>query len=118
MFFVSGLLAAQPNTGHVEGIVHTSTGRVLGGAPISITGPSGFRVLIHANPNGEFSIALPYGRYQFTVQRDGPAPGVTVVVAAAQVTRVELVFDPPLASLPRTASPARSASSPNDSPSE
>ncbi len=115
---LSGFSPAQSNTGFVEGVVHTPNGRTLGGAPISITGPSGFRVLIHADSQGQFSITLPYGRYQFAVQREGASPGVTVVVASSKTTRVELVVDPSQAGMPvhRTASPIRSASAANDSP--
>jgi hypothetical protein len=98
--------------------VHTPAGRVLGGAPILITGPPGFRVLINANADGAFSLTLPHGRYQFTVQRDGPAPGVTVVVTSAQTTRVELIVDVPLAGIPSPHIAARmfSANSAKGSP--
>ncbi|HUI82315.1 MAG TPA: hypothetical protein VLY24_30540 [Bryobacteraceae bacterium] len=66
---------AQLTTGMVEG-------RAAAGQSIEITGRAGFHTTLQADSRGTFTVALPYGQYQFA--------GVSVYVAPVQTTRVDL----------------------------
>ncbi|MBZ5578176.1 MAG: hypothetical protein LAP40_16565 [Acidobacteriia bacterium] len=72
----------QVTTGMVAGVVRASDGHPAGGAPVEITGGAGFRATIHANSQGAFTVALPYGHYRFSE--------VPVFVAPLQTTHVEI----------------------------
>jgi hypothetical protein len=70
-------------------------GRPVANAPILITGGVGFRIVIHSSSNGEFALALPYGRYRLS---GGLRPGteaseVAVLIAPLQTARIDLVID-------------------------
>ena len=60
---VPGTLLSQLTTGSIEGTLSAMDGRRVGGAAILVTGGAGFRIVIHSNSNGEFTMTLPYGRY-------------------------------------------------------
>jgi hypothetical protein len=74
-------------TGIVEGLLRTPDGHPAGGSPIVVTGGAGFHATIRTNAQGEFTLTLPYGRYQLD--------GVAVVVAPLEITRVELATGSP-----------------------
>ena len=73
-------------TGFLEGTLHAP-----GGTTIAITGGAGFHASVSSDASGRFAIALPYGRYQLSLD---DRPGVTVLVDASAATRVDLVADP------------------------
>ena len=81
------LLLAQLTTGFLEGTVP-----VPGGTAILITGGAGFRASVQTDASGHFAIALPYGRYEVSVNNQ---PGVTVLVTAGETTRLDLDAPPP-----------------------
>jgi hypothetical protein len=74
-------------TGIVEGLLRTPDGHPAGGSPIVVTGGAGFHATIRTNAQGEFTLTLPYGRYQLD--------GVAVVVAPLEITRLELATGSP-----------------------
>ena len=67
----------------------------MAGSPILITGGAGFRTVVHSASNGEFEVALPYGRYCLSadVQPVAACSGATVFVAPLQIARFDLVVD-------------------------
>jgi hypothetical protein len=81
---------AQLTTGTVEGAVHSVNGRALADVVIAVSGGAGLRTFIRPNPNGHFVVTLPYGRYLLSAELK---PGISVVVAPLQTTRVDLVVD-------------------------
>jgi hypothetical protein len=82
-------------SGIIEGTVRTADGSGLA-APILITGGAGFRVVIRSNPNGEFVIPLPYGRYQLSAERPcGASCSAVALVAPWQTVRIDLVIGGP-----------------------
>ena len=80
--FIPGALPGQLTTGIVEGSFRAPDGNPLSGSPILVTGGAGFQATIHTNSEGEFTLTLPYGRYQIS--------GVTVFVGPLQITRLDL----------------------------
>jgi hypothetical protein len=62
-------------TGIVEGSAQNN-------ASVEITGGAGFRLTIHTDADGKFSVTLPYGKYQFS--------GMPVYVAPLQVSHLDL----------------------------
>lgn len=74
---------AQLSTGRVEGEVRSAGGKPAAGALIVVAGDLGFQTTVHADAQGQFTIALPYGHYRIS--------GLTVFVQPLQTTRVELV---------------------------
>ena len=76
---------AQLTTGILKGILRTSDGLVLIGESIPVTGSTGFRATVVTGSQGDFSLTLPYGRYQLS--------GSDVAVAPLEATRVELIRD-------------------------
>jgi hypothetical protein len=79
------LLLAQLTTGWVEGTLRTA-----GPAQILIRGAAGFRTSAATDAAGRFAIALPYGRYEFSLD---DKPGVTVLVTALETKRLDLFVD-------------------------
>lgn len=67
------------------GTLRAPDGHPLAGESILITGGAGFHIAIHTNASGQFSLTLPYGRYQVS--------GATVFVAPLQTTRAGLIMD-------------------------
>jgi hypothetical protein len=74
-------LHGQLTTGVIEGLLRAPDGRPLSDAPVKITGGAGFETTIRTNPRGEFTLTLPYGRYQVA--------GVAVRVAPFATTHIE-----------------------------
>lgn len=92
---VPGALRAQLTSGVLGGTVRGADGRAAADLPIFIAGGTGFRTVIHSNPDGGFAVALPYGRYRLSagVQRGAASAGITVFVAPLETTRCDLVVD-------------------------
>jgi len=71
-------------------------GGPLAGAPLAVTGGPAVRTLLTSGAHGEFHLALPYGRYEFS---DGvsthTSAGVRVFVTPFETTRVDLVLAAP-----------------------
>ncbi len=88
--FLPGRASAQLTTGTVEGTVRTADGRALADVAITVSGGVGLRTVARSNLRGEFVMTLPYGGYQLSMEFK---PGVGVVVAPLQTTRVDLVVD-------------------------
>jgi hypothetical protein len=86
---------AQLTTGTIQGTLRGTDNRPASGVPIVIAGAVGFHAVVHSNSSGEFSITLPYGRYQLS--------GAMVFVVPLQTTIVHLVVD--LSGVIRAASP-------------
>ena len=82
LLFSDRPIFGQLNSGAIEGTIHSSNGRPLAGAPIPISGAVGFRIVIHSNANGEFSVSLPYGRYRLS--------DAVVFVSPLQTVRLDL----------------------------
>ncbi|HKD08569.1 MAG TPA: TonB-dependent receptor [Bryobacteraceae bacterium] len=101
---------AQLTSGVVEGAIHAPDGRPLVNATILITGGAGFRELIRADPRGEFTVALPSGRYRFSSEaRQAPqSPEVSVFVGPLQTLHLDLAID--------TAGAVRSSTQPDNTP--
>ena len=74
-FILAFSLSGQLTTGIVEGSAQNN-------APVEITGGAGFRLTIHTDSAGKFSVTLPYGEYQFS--------GMPVYVAPLQVSHLDL----------------------------
>jgi hypothetical protein len=89
---VPGALQAQLATGRLEGTVKDADGKRLAGADIRISGAVGLRWVIRTDPEGEFSLVLPYGWYRVSDEFGGGVT-TTVTVRPLQVTRVRLVKD-------------------------
>ena len=62
-----GTLGAQLATGRVEGSVRTDTGSPVPAAGVAIEG-AGLRLLVRADADGRFAVALPYGRYRIALE--------------------------------------------------
>jgi hypothetical protein len=92
--FAPAVVLAQLTTGTIEGTLRATDGGPVAGA-ILVTGGTGFHTVIHSNSNGEFAIALPYGRYRLSgeVQRGARPSSATVFVAPLQTARVNLIID-------------------------
>ncbi|HEY1203778.1 MAG: TonB-dependent receptor [Bryobacteraceae bacterium] len=84
-FLFPALLLAQLTTGFVEGTLHAT-----GGAKILITGGAGFRASVVTDASGRFAIALPNGRYEFSLDA---RPGAAVLVTPHETTSLDLVVD-------------------------
>ena len=99
------MLRAQLALGRIEGAVRTSAGSAVPAASVVIEG-GGLRLVQHADGDGHFAIALPYGRYRISlenaradvisVENDPGIPvvpletvRVTLVVAQGMVLRTE-----------------------------
>ena len=95
MVFLPGALPAQLTTGSLEGTLRATGGRRLAGESILIAGGAGFGIVIRTNPEGKFSITLPYGRYRLSGKAQGSsdASGTTVFVAPLQTARVDLIMN-------------------------
>jgi hypothetical protein len=76
-------LRAQLTTGTLSGTLRAADGHPLADESIPITGGAGFHAAVRTSSHGEFSITLPYGRYQLCGTAD-------VFVAPLQTTSVEL----------------------------
>jgi hypothetical protein len=87
--FLHGEALAQLTTGTVEGTVHTVDGRAFEDVAITISG-AGLRTAVRTGRNGGFVATLPYGSYLLSVEL---RQGISVFVAPAQTTRVDLVID-------------------------
>jgi hypothetical protein len=85
-----GRAPAQLTTGTVEGTVRTADGRALADVAITVSGGAGLSNVVRSNLRGQFVVTLPYGGYQLSTE---VKPGVSVVVAPLQTTRVDLVVD-------------------------
>ncbi|HEX4167278.1 MAG TPA: hypothetical protein VHZ55_17575 [Bryobacteraceae bacterium] len=81
--FTDGTVLAQLTTGAIEGTIHDRNGHPVTDVSLLITGAAGFRTVIYSNLNGEFSVSLPYGRYQLS--------GAPVFVSALQTVRLDLI---------------------------
>ncbi len=77
---------AQLTTGLIEGAIRAIDGHPVAGAPITVSGGAGFRAVLQSDSNGNFAIALPYGRYLLS-------GGVAVFAAPLQTVRVDMVVD-------------------------
>ncbi len=93
LVFAPFLLEAQLSTGLLEGTVHDSEGHAASHSAILIAGGSGFKAVIHTNSAGEFTVALPYGRYLFSHGISRQGTGVALVVTPLEPSRVDLVMD-------------------------
>src|SRR5579862_528778 len=80
--FIAGMLRAQLTTGIVEGALRDENGSPAAGVSVVTTGGAGFRNVVRADAQGNFTLVLPYGRYSIG--------GVDVFVAALEITRVDL----------------------------
>jgi hypothetical protein len=89
---VPGALFSQLTTGSVEGTLRATDGRPVAGAPILVSGGAGFRIVIHSNSNGEFTMTLPYGQYRLSGSVQ-PRPVTPFFVTPLQTTRFDLVID-------------------------
>jgi hypothetical protein len=87
---VSGASSAQLTTGIVEGVVRSADGLPETGLPIFITGATGFHASIRTNFAGEFTVALPHGRYHFSAASGN---GPEIFAAALATTRLDLLTD-------------------------
>jgi hypothetical protein len=85
LFSLAAAATAQLNTGIVEGTLRASDGRLLAGESILVTGSTGFHRVVLTGPRGDFSLTLPYGKYQFS--------GAEVDVTPLETRRVDLVRD-------------------------
>ena len=85
--FLPASLAAQLTTGTLAGTLRATDGHRLAGESILITGGAGFHFAIRTNSSGEFSITLPYGRYQLS------GTGAAVLVSPLQTTVLDLIED-------------------------
>src|SRR5205823_546206 len=65
--------------------VHADAGVPVAGTPLTLTATDGFAATLHADVNGAFAVALPYGRYELS--------GVAVFIRALQSTRVDVSID-------------------------
>ena len=83
LFVTNRPIFAQLASGVITGTVRALNGRPVDGVPILITGAVGFRLVAHSNSNGEFSVWLPYGRYQVS--------GAAVLVSPLQTVRLDLM---------------------------
>lgn len=86
---------AQLATGFLECAVHNAHGQPAVHAAILVAGSTGFKVVVHTNSAGRFTLSLPYGTYLLSNGRSH-APtqaAVAVVVAPLQTTRVNLAVD-------------------------
>ncbi len=88
--FPHGLALAQLTTGTIEGTVRSVAGRALADVAITLSGGTGLRTVVRLNQRGQFVVTLPYGRYRLSAEFK---PGISVVVAPLQATRVDLVVD-------------------------
>src|ERR1700688_4599701 len=61
LVLIPGAVLAQVTTGTIEGVLRDSNGHPLAGSSIVVSGAAGFHTVVHSNPNGEFSMTLPYG---------------------------------------------------------
>ncbi len=93
--FLPEILCAQLTTGIIAGTIFGADRQPLAGAAIRITAELGFRAVLRSGAKGEFALALPYGRYQLSVDvPQGPSPsGVTVFIAPLQTTTIRLELD-------------------------
>ncbi len=93
--FLPGTLCAQLTTGVIAGRIFGADRQPLAGARILVTAGLGFSAVIYSSSQGEFSLALPYGRCQLSVEvSPGRKPsGVAVFVAPSQTTAVNLEMD-------------------------
>ena len=83
LLFTNRPIFAQLTSGVIEGTVRVLNGRPVSGVQIPVTGAVGFRMVVHSNSNGEFSVSLPYGRYQLA--------GFAVLVSPLQTVRLDLM---------------------------
>lgn len=92
---VPSVLRAQLTTGFIAGTLRAPDGHLLGGAAILITGDLAFRKVIRTNLDGEFGLALAYGRYEVSVddRRDQRSSAVLVVVTPLKTARLDLSVD-------------------------
>jgi hypothetical protein len=88
--FLPGHSLAQLTTGAVEGTVRAADGRALADVVITVSGGAGLRSTIRSNPHGQFALTLPYGRYLLSAELK---PGVSIVVAPLQTTRIDLIIN-------------------------
>jgi Ca-activated chloride channel family protein len=86
-------LNAQPGVGRIDGIVTDSTGAVLPGVTVTVSG-SGIRARTQSNANGEFSVSgLPPGNYTVTANLPGFTQATAkVAVRAGATEKVKLAM--------------------------
>jgi hypothetical protein len=79
------LLLAQLTTGFLEGTLAAPAGTA-----ILITGGAGLHTSVVIDTRGHFAIALPYGRYELSLDA---RPGASVLVTPPETTHVDLTVD-------------------------
>jgi hypothetical protein len=93
LFFATISLKAQLTTGFVVGAVRDAAGRAASHAPILIKGGAGFKIVIHTNSAGRFTLSLPYRQYLLSSGGSAQGTGVALVVAPLQMNTIDLVID-------------------------
>ena len=88
-----GTLGAQLATGRVEGSVRTDTGSPVPAAGVAIEG-AGLRLLVRADADGRFAVALPYGRYRIALE-GSPDSAWPLEIVPLETVRIALVVGPP-----------------------
>jgi hypothetical protein len=84
IFALSGVATAQLTTGSLQGTLRTADGRPIPGQSITITG-AGINLVVRTGQAGDFSVTLPYGRYQIA--------GAEIRVTPLEIARVALVME-------------------------
>jgi hypothetical protein len=87
-----GGLHAQLGLGRIEGVVRTSAGSATPAASVVIEG-GGLRLVQHADGDGRFALALPYGRYRISVEGEQKS-AAPVEVVPLETVRLTLVVAP------------------------
>ena len=85
---------AQIATGSITGKLHDAEREPVK-AVIVISSEPGFRAMVNTDAQGTFSLTLPYGRYEVTVQdrRASISPTVSIDVKPLQNQDISLIID-------------------------
>lgn len=92
--FASRTLLGQITTGSIAGIIRDAEG-VPVQTLLVVSSELGFQAKLNTDAQGAFRLALPYGRYTFSVQNAhvSGSPAVTVDVEPLQNQEIKLIID-------------------------
>jgi Ca-activated chloride channel family protein len=107
VLFVSLLVSAQANLGHVSGVVRSTIGAPLSGATVVLSDGSGFSRTTTSGASGEFSFRdVPPGVYTIAIAISSvEMQRVSVAVKAEETARLTVSLRPAPASTPADAAP-------------